>query len=105
MEEIMNKEENLKFPKQGKKPKPGKTKKEREHLNRVVSLGCVICNKNSNVHHIRILGEPRDHFKTIPLCYNHHQGREGIHTKGKKEWRKIYGHELDMLDKIKGCFG
>lgn len=91
----------LKFPKQGKKPKKSKTKKERDHLNLVASQGCMVCdNKNVNVHHIRESGEPRDHFKTIPLCYDHHQGSNGIHTLGKKSWCKIYGSELDLLEKL-----
>lgn len=50
---------------------------------------------------IRITGEPRDHFRVIPLCYLHHQGECGIHEKGKKEWRKIYGHELELLKIVK----
>lgn len=83
-----------------KKKKHSKTKEEKDHLNWVASLGCVICGCVACVHHIRILGEPRNHFKTIPLCYNHHQGKEGIHTLGKYEFRKRYGHELEMLKKI-----
>ncbi len=93
----------LKFPKLGKKKKPPKDTPETiAHKNWVASQPCMIpgCPGRSNVHHIRINGEPRDHFKTIPLCWNHHQGPEGIHGLGKYTWRKINGHELDMLDKL-----
>lgn len=91
----------LKFPKQGPKPKKSKTKAEKEHLNLVASHPCMVCGiRPVQVHHIRLLGEPRNHYSTIPLCYLHHLGEYGIHTKGKKEWRKLYGHEKDMLKKL-----
>ena len=90
-------------------PKPGKRKKVPKdtpetiaHKNWVASQLCMIprCLDRSSVHHIRINGEPKDHFKTIPLCHEHHQGDTGIHGMGKHAWRKIYGHELDMLEEL-----
>ena len=87
--------------KPGKKPKKSKTKAEKDHLNLVASHPCMVCNnQNVNVHHIRESGEPRNHFKTIPLCYDHHQGKEGIHFLGKKEFYNRYGYEIDMLEKL-----
>jgi hypothetical protein len=47
------------------------------------------------------MGEPRDDSKTIPLCWNHHQGPDGIHTLGKYVWREKFGHELDYLNNLK----
>lgn len=84
-----------------KKQKPPKDK---AHLNWVASQPCMIpgCSDRSNVHHIRILGELRDDKKTIPLCYNHHQGDEGIHGLGKHVFRERYGHELGMLKDLMG---
>lgn len=88
--------------KPGKKPKKSKTKAEHEHLNLVASHPCMVCNnQNVNVHHIRESGEPRNHFKTIPLCYDHHQGSNGIHFLGKKAWEKLYGSQLEMIEKLK----
>jgi hypothetical protein len=84
--------------KPGKKIKHGKTKEEKDHLNWVASLPCSVCGyAPCEVHHIRVMNEKRDHKKTIPLCYTHHMGPDGIHTLGKKAWREKYGHELDML--------
>ena len=82
-----------------KKKKP---KKDKAHLNWVASQGCMIpsCSESPCVHHIRILGEPRDDMRTIPLCWNHHQGPEGIHFLGKHVWREKYGHELNMLNEL-----
>lgn len=90
----------MRFKKSAPKSKKTKTKDEKSHLNWVASQGCMICGGEACVHHIRILGEPRDHKKTIPLCYDHHQGPNGIHHLGKHAWRKKYGHELGMLNKL-----
>lgn len=91
------------IPKPGKKKKPPKDTPETiAHKNWVASQPCMIpgCFAVPCVHHIRINGEPRDHFKTIPLCYNHHQGPEGIHFLGKYVWRQKYGHELGMFSEL-----
>ncbi len=88
-------------PKPGlKKKKTKKTKEEADHLNKVASLGCIICKAEACVHHIRVSGEPRNHMRTIPLCWDHHQGPNGIHTMGKRVWWKLYGHELELLELV-----
>ena len=70
----------------------------KQRLEYVASLPCCICGDFPiEVHHIRLLGEKRNHMKTIPLCVLHHRGRKGIHYLGKKEWRRRYGHETDFL--------
>ncbi len=86
--------------KPGAKKKSGRKSAAKAHLNWVASQGCIICGSVACVHHIRIMGEPRDDFKTIPLCHYHHQGSEGLHHLGKAEWRKRYGHELDYLKQL-----
>lgn len=90
------------FPKPDKKKKRQKTPEEKDHLAWVASQPCSIpgCPNRSNVHHIREHGEPRDHFKTIPLCWDHHQGDGGLHGLGKYVFRERYGHELDMLEEL-----
>jgi len=94
-------EYNPKFQKPGKKPKGKiKTKEDEDRFVFLAWHGCVICKQAPHIHHIRISGEPRDNKKTIPLCPNHHTGKEGIHTLGKREWRKRYGHEMVMLEEI-----
>lgn len=91
----------MKFPKPDKHKKK-KPPKDKPHMNWVASQGCMIpgCSNSPNVHHIRILGEPRDDRRTIPLCYFHHQGDEGVHFLGKHVWREKFGHELDMLNEL-----
>ncbi len=88
------------FPKPGLKKKHSRDGAGKAHLDWVASQGCMICGSPACVHHIRINGEPRDDYRTIPLCWYHHQGAEGIHHLGKSEFRKRYGHELDMLGKL-----
>lgn len=86
----------LKTPRRKKKSNPLKDK---EHLNWVASHPCSIpcCMEPPCVHHVRLNGEKKDDRKTIPLCWNHHQGPEGIHHLGKYRWREKYGDEVKML--------
>lgn len=82
------------------KKKP--TKIEKQHMALVASIPCCVCGAMPvNVHHIRTgqgIGMKASSFETIPLCYNHHQGKEGIHAIGTKTWQKKYGSELDFLN-------
>jgi hypothetical protein len=53
------------------------------------------------VHHCFTgAGGRKDHFKVIPLCHYHHQGKEGIHTLGRKKWQAAYWAEADLLDEV-----
>ncbi len=78
------------------------TKAEREHLSKVASLGCLVCQRPANVHHIRPvglgIGMRSGHYQTIPLCRDHHQGQFSIHS-CKKEFEAMYGTEHQMLQR------
>ena len=92
-----------------------KTKKEKEHMDRVANLGCLICRKEGNpfspaeLHHIRDvritgLGQRAKHEEVIPLCVNHHRiGSESFHENSKgfsKKWgsqRELLKETLDLL--------
>ena len=78
------------------------TKDEREHMSKVASLGCLICQRPANVHHIRPIGlgigKRSSHYQTIPLCYDHHQGQFSIHN-CKQEFEDAYGTEKQLLQK------
>lgn len=65
-----------------------KTKKEKDHMDKVVRLGCIICRKEGNplvaaeLHHIRDdrYGKRASHLEVIPLCPRHHRiGKESFH--------------------------
>lgn len=79
---------------------------EREHMGKVAELGCMICAMPACVHHITTgvgMGQRASHYETIPLCPTHHQhGGYGvaIHA-GKKEWERLYGTELQLLEEVR----
>ena len=93
--------------------KKSKTKAEREHLNKVASLGCIACinmgfpDSPAEIHHIRAgqgMSQRAPHDKSIPLCPVHH--RTGgyaiaIHA-GQQEWERTHGTELELLDQVMG---
>lgn len=87
------------------------TKAERQHLQRVADLGCIVCKLHlcvfspAEVHHLRAgcgAGQRASHYRTIPLCPPHH--RTGgyvvaIHA-GQKMWEEIYGTEESLLVQV-----
>lgn len=87
-------------------------KAEREHLNKVADLCCIVCinqgvaDSPAQIHHIRTgqgMSQRSSHYETIPLCPVHHQhGGYGvaIHA-GQKTWESLYGTELELLKQVK----
>lgn len=81
-------------------------KAEREHMDKVAELGCVVCGWTAEVHHITSgvgMGQRASNYETIPLCPTHHRnGGLGvaIHA-GKKTWESKHGRELDHLAETK----
>lgn len=77
-------------------------KAEKEHMARVAEMGCIVCSSRPvSVHHALTGGGGRkNHMKVLPLCYGHHQGKQGIHTIGRKVWRELYGSEIDLLHRV-----
>lgn len=80
-----------------KAPKPVK---DPAHMARVAKLPCVCCGALPvHVHHCisgRFSQSKASDRDTIPLCWNHHQGPEGIHT-SKRAWEATYGPDTDYL--------
>lgn len=87
-------------------------KAEKDYLDRVASLGCIVCRNlghgetPAHVHHIRTgkgMGQRASNYETIPLCPTHHQnGGHGvaIHA-GQKTWEANFGTELELLEQVK----
>jgi len=83
-----------------------KTKKERQYMDSVARLGCLICRKEGNpyspaeLHHIRDMtgmGTRSSHFEVIPLCVNHHRiGKESFHH-NSRAFSKKWGSQRDLL--------
>lgn len=82
---------------------------EKVYMNRVSELGCVVCRNEKHgktpavIHHIRDgqgMGQRAPNALIIPLCPMHHNmGGYGvaIHS-GQKQWEKLYGTELELLN-------
>jgi hypothetical protein len=84
-----------------------KTAAEKSYLDKVASLGCVLCkhlglgSSPATLHHIREdqgMSQRASHFLVVPLCPEHHQGNSGIHGLGTKRFYTRYRlTELDLL--------
>ena len=92
-----------------------KTKEDKEHMNKVANLGCLICRKEgrmfvpAELHHIRDitmfgLGQRAKHTQVLPLCPKHHRiGKESFRYNSKgfsKKWgsqKKLLKETLDLL--------
>jgi hypothetical protein len=83
------------------------TKSEKEHMNRVAELGCVLCHHlgygetPAEVHHLRHgqgMAQRASNFLTVGLCREHHRGNSGYHGLGEKAFYTRYRlSELDLL--------
>ena len=81
-------------------------KADRAWLERVASLGCVICQSPAEIHHLltgKGMGKKATNFEVIPLCPLHHRhGGHGIaiHS-GVKTWEARHGTELEHLERVR----
>lgn len=79
-----------------------KSKRQKQHLERIANLPCVLCGDYGvQVHHIREgvgMGQRQSDFLTIPLCPPCHTGSTGVH--GDKSMMRIHKEsELSLLAK------
>lgn len=83
------------------------TKAELKHKAKLADMACVICERlygqhpggNVTLHHLRSGGFGKGDYTTLfPLCFDHHQGANGIHTLGTKAWERKFGvSQQDLL--------
>ena len=84
------------------------TKKEKEHLGKVASLGCIVCcnlglgETPAEIHHIGngTMSKRASNYEAIPLCHFHHLGGnigEAVHS-GRKSFEKNFGTEQELLN-------
>ncbi|AUR88531.1 recombination enhancement RecA-dependent nuclease [Vibrio phage 1.115.B._10N.222.49.B11] len=87
-------------------------KDEKEHIEKVVSLGCIACSvvgydtPQVEVHHIGngTMGKRASNFEVIPLCAQHHRlGGSGVAVHaGRKSFEAVYGTERELLAQVTG---
>lgn len=80
-------------------------KERKQRFNRLSELGCCICLKPAEIHHLigyryRGMGQKAEDQYTIPLCAEHHRGQMGIHRLGRKEWERVFGEQEYHLKKV-----
>lgn len=81
------------------------TKAEHRHLSRVAELGCCICRRPAEIHHLlrnKGMAIKASHYRAIPLCPEHHRtGNYGvaIHA-GIEGWETAHGTEESHLERV-----
>lgn len=87
------------------------TKEEREWMNTIQQLGCIVCRVHFNaetpaeIHHLSGKTDEDAHFKTIPLCHPHHRGGSGTgpflsRHPYKRRWEERFGTEEELWLKV-----
>ena len=88
-----------------------KTKKEREHYEKLSAMGCIVCLNEGYgwtepmIHHWRChagMGMKSHWSQAIPLCPNHHQhGGHGValHA-GQLAFEERFGSEEELLEQV-----
>lgn len=76
----------------------------KDYQSRVRDLGCIICkemglgNTPAAIHHVESIRDGLSEYAVIPLCYDHHQGPEGVHGLRRKVFEMRYRlTDVDML--------
>lgn len=86
-------------------------KAERDYLNRVASIGCIVCcnldlgETPSEIHHIGngAMAKRASNYEIIPLCHIHHRtGDNGVAVhSGRKSFEANFGTEQELLEQVK----
>jgi hypothetical protein len=67
----------------------------KKHMGRVAELGCILCRHldygqtPAEVHHIYDTSERSD-WLVVPLCPEHHRGKNGFHGMGQRAFERVY---------------
>jgi len=91
------------------------TREESEYINKILTLGCIICRLEHEcftppeVHHIIEGGKRKGHLFSIPLCVPHHRGNSDgsrhpyiSRHPYKARFEGSYGTEAELLDHVRG---
>ena len=94
------------------KKKP--TLKEQKRMERVASIGCIVCRKlgyydtPAEIHHIRNqtgMGKRSSHYLVLPLCpYHHRNSNESYHYSPEK-FENRFGSQKKLLEEVLNILG
>lgn len=75
------------------------------HLERVRSMPCVVCSTmgvvqrtETQAHHVESVRDGLSDYATAALCYDHHQGPQGVHGLSRRAFEMRY--KLTDIDLI-----
>tara|TARA_Y100000289_G_C3831139_1_gene103651 strand:- start:65 stop:364 length:300 start_codon:yes stop_codon:yes gene_type:complete len=85
------------------------TADEKRWMDAISQLGCIVCKRTmavytpAEIHHLEGKTSEGCHFKTIPLCYEHHRsGKDNILVTArhphKFRFERRYGLERHLLE-------
>jgi len=76
------------------------TKAESRRMERVKTIGCIVCGSApSQCHHLLSGGRRRGHMFTIGLCPKHHTDGAVSYDGSKKRFQALYGYDDELLAK------
>ena len=91
------------------------TSAQRERWELIRALGCILfrlgfggCGGRITIQHIETsMGRRKDHERVIPLCHEHHLGKEGVSYAGggRRNWEEKYKPEAHLYDRTKELLG
>lgn len=71
---------------------------------RVRAINCIICKQlglgptPAAIHHVESIRDGLSEYAVVPLCYDHHQGPEGVHGLRRRVFEMRYRlTDVDML--------
>ena len=76
----------------------------REYLNRVASIGCVLCRylelgeTPAEIHHVENVRDELSDYAVVALCPEHHRGATGVHGLSRRGFVARYKlTDVDLL--------
>jgi hypothetical protein len=77
----------------------------KDYLERVRSLRCVVCTLMGQIqegrtyaHHVESVRDGLSDYATVAVCYDHHQGPNGIHGMSRRAFEMRYKlSDIDLL--------
>lgn len=76
----------------------------KDYENRVRNIGCVLCRSldlgltSAAIHHVESIRDALSAYAIVPLCYEHHQGPNGVHGLSRRGFEARYKlTEIDLL--------
>lgn len=77
----------------------------KDYQARVREIGCIVCKHIHEsyfpcqaLHHVESVRDGLSEYAVVPLCYDHHQGPEGVHGLRRRVFEMRYKlTDVDML--------